>query len=138
MKIWTFLTHLLLRYRYPVSLPEEVADALGIKSSNSLKFEEFVQQLIHPSFRPTRLIKFMPREKAEASFSKALKKECFKQNSLFSYYFSEGWLEFDLFFDEQSRLRRIYLQHRNFIDEGGIEIQLNKCNGDWPPNPSIQ
>lgn len=119
-----------LRFRYPVSLPEDVAQALGINVSNFLTFEEFVNQLISPACRPTRLTKFMPREQAEAAFQSALRKERFQQNSLYSYYFSEGWMEFILLFDDQSRLRRIYLQHKKIAREEGIEIPLNRPSCD--------
>ena len=117
---------LLLRLRYPVSLPEDVAQALGIHMSNFLTFEEFVSQLISPECRPTRLIKFMPRHKAEEVFEGAQRTERFKKNTLISYYFSEGWMEFVLFFDEESRLRRLYLQHKKIEQDKGVEIQLKR------------
>lgn len=129
MKAFDHLYRFFLRFRYPVSLPEEVASALGVKISSFLTFDEFVRCLTAPTCRPTRLSKFMPREKAEAAFQSALRKERFKQNSLFSYYFSEGWMEFVLQFDEQSRLRRIYLQHKHIQEDRGIEIPLNKEEG---------
>ncbi len=53
------------------------------------------------------------REEAEDVFRTALRKERFSQNSLFSYHFNGGWMEFMLQFDEQSRLRRIYIQHKD-------------------------
>lgn len=127
MKILNRLYRFFLRFRYPVSMPEDVAEALGITISNFLTFEEFVDQLTSPACRPTKLLKFMPREEAEQAFSGALRKERFKQNSLFSYYFNGSWLEFVLLFDEQSRLRRIYLQHRQLKQDEGIEISLNKA-----------
>jgi len=126
MKALDIFYRLLLRFRYPVSLPEDVAQALGIQVSNFMSFEEFVKQLVSPDCRPTRLTKFMPREKAEEAFEGAQRTERFKQNTLVSYYFNEGWMEFVLFFDEQSRLRRIYLQHKKIDQDEGIEIHLNK------------
>ncbi len=117
---------LFLRFRYPVSLPEDVAEALGVQCSNFITFEDFVTKLTCPSCRPTRLKKFMPREEAEAAFQTALRKEKFLHNSLFSYYFNEGWMEFVLQFDEHSRLRRIYIQHKKITQEEGIEIPLSK------------
>lgn len=113
-----------LRFRYPVTLPEEIAGALGITASNFLTFDEFVKKLTCPSCRPTTLIKFMPREKAEETFKTAQHKERFQQNTLISYYFSEGWMEFTLHFDEQSRLRRIYLHHKHIEKDNGIELPL--------------
>src|ERR1700722_3185582 len=109
MKVLDYFNRLLLRFRHPVSLPENVAEALGISLSNYLTFEELVKALIHPSYKPTRVTRFMPREQAEQAFEGALCKECFLEKSLFSYYLNEGWLEFILLFDDKSRLRRIYI-----------------------------
>jgi hypothetical protein len=126
MKALDHLYRFFLRFRYPVSLPEDIADALGLPLSNFVTFKEFVRQLLNPSSRPTRLTKFMPRDQAEAAFKSARRIEHFKQKTLFSYYFSEGWMEFVLLFDDQSRLRRVYLQHKQLEQEGGVEIPLNK------------
>lgn len=126
MKALDHFYRFFLRFRYPVSLPEDVANALGLPLSNFVTFQEFVHQLLNPSSRPTRLTRFMPREQAEAAFKTALRIEKFKQNTLFSYYFSEGWMEFVLLFDEQSRLRRVYLQHKELKQEERVEILLNK------------
>lgn len=126
MNVIAIFSKVYLRFRYPVSLPGDVADALGVQVSNHVSFEEFVNTLISPTCRPTRLQKFMPREDAEAAFQSALRKEHFKQNTICSYYFNEGWMEFVLLFDEQSRLRRIYLQHKKITQEEGIEILLNR------------
>lgn len=123
MKALDHLYKLFLRFRYPVSLPEEVAEALGVNLSKFSSFQEFIEQLFN--CRPTRLTKFMPRKDAEKAFQNALQKDRFQQMSLFSYYFNEGWLEFVLQFDEQSRLRRLYLQHKQISQEEGIEIPLN-------------
>ncbi len=124
MKAWHLMQQLLIRYRYPVSMPEEVASALGIPVSNRTNFQEFLAQLCSPSCCPTTLNKYMPREEAEEAFRSARRKERFTRNSLFSYYFSEGWVEFVLQFDEQSRLRRIYLHNKAIPQDEGIEIQL--------------
>lgn len=126
--IFDTLFHFLLRFRYPVTLPEEIATDLGITLSNFLTFEEFVTKLTCRSCQPKHLQRFMPREAAEAAFQSAQRKERFGRSSLFSYYFHEGWLEFSLTFDEQSRLRRIYVQHKKLSKEQGIEIQLATTN----------
>lgn len=118
------LYRLFLRFRYPVTLPEDIAQDLGIGASNFLSFDQFVRCLTSPSCCPTRLIRFMPREKAEETFKAAQRTERFKQNTLISYYFSEGWMEFILHFDEQSRLRRVYIQHKEIEKEQGVEIRL--------------
>lgn len=125
MKAIDWLLHCALRIRYPVSLPEDIATDLGITASNLLTFEEFVATLVNPKSKPQRLMRFMPRELAEAAFQSAQKKEKFGRNSLYSYYFPQGWLEFSLYFDEQSRLRRIYLQHKHLVADNGVEIPLN-------------
>lgn len=104
------LMRLISRFRYPVSLPEDVANDLGMHLPNSLNFQEFLKLLASPHHRPARLRKYMPRSIAEAAFESALKKEAFKSSSLYSYYFNGGWLVFALHFDEEARLRRIYLQ----------------------------
>jgi hypothetical protein len=132
---WVF--HFFLRLRYPVSLPEDIATDLGITATNLLTFEELVSQLSSQSCRPKRLMRFMPREEAEAAFCSAQRKERFSRNSLYSYYFHEGWLEFKLCFDEHSRLRRIYLQHKHIASEY-IEIHLNRDTFSEPSNPSKQ
>ncbi len=116
----------LMRVRYPVSLPEEVARALGVELSNFMSFRAFVDYLGSTSCRPTRLAKYMSRGEAEALFGSALRKERFQRTSLFSYYFNHSWIEFKLQFDEQERLRRLYLQHRKVDTPGGIEIPLRK------------
>lgn len=121
-----FFNYFLIRFRYPVSLPEDIAHALGIELSNFITFDQFVEMLIAPSLRPTKLCKFMPRDVAEGAFSNALRKEKFRLNTLCSYYFSEGWVEFILQFDESSRLRRIYVNHKKIREDKGIEIPLSQ------------
>lgn len=122
----TLLQKLLVRLRYPVSLPEEVAFALGLELSNFLTFEEFVKELTCPNCKPKKLVKFMPREEAEEAFRSALRQERFSRNSLFSYYFNHGWLEFVLQFDDQARLRRVYLQYKDIPHDQGLEIPLQQ------------
>ena len=118
------LVRLAMRFRYPVSLPEDVARALGVEISNFVTFEDFVEQITQHQCCPSRLTKFMPREKAELAFTTALHKERFGDRTLCSYFFNEGWIEFDLRFDNESRLRRIYLQHKEIAADEGIEISL--------------
>lgn len=126
MKAIQLLYRFLTRFRYPVSLPEDIALALGVDFSNALPFKEFVKQLIEPSLRPTTLSKFMLREQAEQVFYNAPVKERFRQSTLISYYFNEGWLEFVLKFDDRGCLRRLYMMHRDIPKEEGIEIPLPK------------
>lgn len=114
--------NLFIRFRYPFSMPEEVAADLGLELSNKWTFQEFMSYLISSQCRPKKLIKFMPRERAEALFRKALRKEIFRHNSLFSYYFNGGWMEFILQFDEQARLRRLYIRHKDLKHKYEISI----------------
>lgn len=122
MKIFRPFIHLFIRFRYPVSMPEDVAADLGLDISNSLSFKEFIHFLTDPSHRPSKLTRFMPREQAEDIFRLALRKERFQQNSLFSYHFKGGWMEFILQFDEQSRLRRLYIRHKDLKQKHEIGI----------------
>jgi hypothetical protein len=111
MQLLESLTRLLSRFRYPVSLPEDVAHDLGMYLPNTLNFQEFLHLLSSPHQRPAKLRKYMGRTLAESTFESALKKEMFKSCSLFSYYFNKGWLVFALHFDDDGRLRRVYLQY---------------------------
>lgn len=118
------LSRLFLRFRYPVTLPEDIADALGIDMSNFLTFDELIQTLVAPGCCPTNLARLMPRERAERAFASAQRKERFAQSTLCSYYFTEGWLEFKLDFDSQSQLRRLYIHHQKIPQDRGAEISL--------------
>jgi len=122
MKVLRPLLHLLVRLRYPVSMPEDVAADLGLNITNSLNFKEFMCCLTDPSRRPTKLTRFMPRDQAEDTFRLAKRKERFQHNSLFSYHFKGGWIEFVLQFDEQSRLRRLYIRHKDLKQKHEISI----------------
>lgn len=124
MKWYNSFLQLITRFRHPVSLPEEVAEALGIQFSNLQPFESLFTHLTCPSCTPRRLHKFMLREKAEEAFQHALRKERFHNTSLFYYYFNGHWLEFRLQFDDESMLRRLYVQHRRIKHDSGLEIPL--------------
>ncbi|NGX61156.1 MAG: hypothetical protein K940chlam9_00637 [Chlamydiae bacterium] len=115
---------LVSRFRYPVSLPEEVASDLGLHVPNSVSFQEFIQYLSSPEHRPTKLRRDMPRILAESAFESALKKESFKSCSFFSYYFNKSWLVFALHYDPEGRLRRVYLQCPNCISQEGFDIPI--------------
>ncbi len=112
--------NMLIRFRYPVSLPEDVAGSLGIELKNSIEFQKFLSKC--QSQTPTRLSKFMPRMEAERAFHNALRKEKFSSSSLYSFYFNEGWLEFELQFDANSLLRRVYVHHK--LITGATELNL--------------
>ncbi len=119
---------LLCRFKHPRSLPEEIGKDLGVQILyNQISFQECIDYLTSPEHRSKNLKKFMPRKEAEAKFHFAIRKELFKNNSLFSYHVYHGWLAFDLVFDESDRLRRVYMQHQSLKEstDEGIEIELN-------------
>ena len=124
MSLLASAQNLYVRFRYPVSLPQDIGFALGIPISNYISFSEFIEFLLSNECKPTKLTRFMSREKVEMAFEKAQKKELFHQHSLFSFYFNQGWLEFDLEFDAQSRLRRIHMHHKLILHPQGFELVL--------------
>lgn len=124
MKAVDLFRRFLIRFRYPITLPEELAKALGIDLPNFITFDELVERLSCPNCRPTTLARFMHRQKAEEFFLHAHCHERFKHSSLFSFYFTEGCLEFVLQYDNHSLLRRMYIQHPRLKQERGIEIRL--------------
>lgn len=122
------LQKFLCRFKHPRSLPEEIGKDLGVQILyNQISFQECIDYLTSPEHRSKNLKKFMPRKEAEEKFHFARRKERFKNNSLFSYHIYHGWLAFDLVFDENDRLRRVYMQHQHLegASDEGIEIPLN-------------
>lgn len=120
------LTRLMSRFRHPVSLPEDVARDLGLDLPNNITFQKLIARLASPDQRPAKLRKYMPRLAAETTFESALKKESFKSCSLYSYYFNKGWLVFALYFDEDSRLRRVYLQCPHCVAIDDFDLVLDE------------
>ena len=130
--------HLITRFRYPVSLPQDIAYALGIEIANKVRFPQMLSILTNPSCKATTLAKHMSRETAERRFQGALRKEWFGQKTLFSYYFLEGWLEFELQFDSSSCLRRVYIHHKKIPDPHGVELLLKEPQEKSSSLKSIQ
>ena len=122
MQFFTAVQQMFVRFRYPVSMPEDVAMALGICVENNIVFKKFLNTC--RECQPTRLSKFMPRMEAERAFHGALRKEKFLASSLYSFYFNEGWLEFELQFDTNSLLRRVYVHHKLISGAGIYELSL--------------
>lgn len=122
------LSRVIQRIKNPISLPEDIGRDLGIQVLyNELSFQECVDQLISKNLASKYLSRWMPREEAERLFKSAVRKEVFQDTSLFSYYIYKGWLAFKLIFDDQNRLRRVYLQHCNLKHEDtedGVEMHL--------------
>lgn len=123
---------LMFRFRYPVCCPKDLSQALGVSLPNCLSFQQLIEVLSHGGYRVASLEKFMLRDKAEATFSNAQRIERFPSNTLVSYYFNEGWLEFNLHFDDHGRLRRLYLNHQDIAQLQGIEIALRSTPADTP------
>ncbi len=110
MQLIENISRLLSRFRYPVSLPMDVASDLGLFLPNTLPFQEFIRLLTSPHSLPTTLKKGMPRYKAESVFKLAIRKEIFKSSSLFSYKFNQGWVTVALYFNDHDLLTRLFLQ----------------------------
>jgi hypothetical protein len=122
MKIFA---RIMQRLRFPVTLPQDITQALGIKLPDPLSFDEFFKNLITTDSIPSKLSKWMPRSQAEAPFYRAQRKERFHENTIFSYYFNEGWLIFILRFDDQGRLRGLQMRHERIKGDEGIQIPLH-------------
>lgn len=115
------------RLKHPISSPEDIGKDLGIQTLHKeVSFEEFIACLMDENCLPKNIIKFMQRAEAESKLRSAIRKERFKNSSLFSYHLFHGWLAFKMVFDQENRLRRLYLQHKDLktpTDEG-LEIKL--------------
>lgn len=123
------LKRLMMRWRYPVCCPEDISQALGMRLTNQLTFDELVCKITSPHCSVNSLYKYMHRSTAEAAFCNALRVECFHNSTLVSYYFTEGWLVFNLQFDKDGKLNRLFLQHQCIPDRQGIEIALKNPEG---------
>ena len=128
--VYRRLLLLFRRVRYPVSVPEDVGEALGVEFSSCLRFTEFMEALCDPMCRPTRLRRFMSRHQAEVVFASAIRKEQFPSHTLCSYHFNGNWMEFELLFDEDSRLRRLYVHHKDLDFNKAVEIPLLKSKAE--------
>lgn len=120
------LTRLVSRFRYPVSLPEDLATDLGLHLVNSLSFQDFITSLASPQARSTTLRRGMGRSQAESVFHSALRREVFPSCSLFSYYFGKGWLVVSLYYDEGGHLRRAHIQCPQRACLDGFDLPLEE------------
>lgn len=119
-----FFSFVMMRFRFPFSRPDEVAEALGVDLPRCGTIEGFITHLLQKGTYPRNLMKNMNRKEAESFFNTALKKEHFKQKTLISYLFSQGWLELMLLFDDNGKLRRMYIYHKATRSSQGVEIPL--------------
>lgn len=126
MQLVDELSRLMSRFRHPNSLPEDIANDLGITLSNHYSCEKLLELLASPQCKPTKLYWMMSRHEAEASFRFFLKKEQFKSSTLFSYYFNKGWVIFSLYYDHLQRLRRVHLQYPCGTDAQDHDLFLPK------------
>lgn len=126
MQLVEQFTRLISRFRYPVSLPEDLANDLGVKLANTVSFRQIIRVLHSSDFRCSRLKRLMDRQLAEDIFRSALKKESFKSSSLFSYYYNKSWLVFALYFDSENRLLRLYVQCPSCSQMEGFDIHLEE------------
>jgi hypothetical protein len=94
--------------KYPRSEPQEVASAIGLP--RPMDWEQLLMRL-RAAGQPPRLYRYMARAHAQAIFASALRVEEFTNASLCSYHMAGGWLSFDLHFDLDQRLRRVYVSH---------------------------
>lgn len=126
MKFLDSCLRLFCRFKYPISLPEDVATALGVSVSNFVPFDLLIKTVSANSTRPKSLKKYMPRREAEQAFKAALKVERHRDRSIYSYYSNNNWVEFSLVFDQDGRLRHLFMKHNDSaFFEKGIEIPLD-------------
>lgn len=109
------------RLRYPFSMPEDIGEDLGLDITNQLNFESFLQLLCSSSCLPQNLQKYMERDHVEKHFSHAFRTDRFSDKTLVCYYFKQGWIEFELKYDDENRLRRIWL-HAPKAEECEIKL----------------
>jgi len=128
MKVLDGFLRIIARFWYPVALPEEVVETLGVEVSNFLSFDDLVKILAKSTCNPHRIARYMPRKEVEAAFRNATSRDIFRDKTLITYFFNEGSVEFVLYFDRYDLLRRVYLRHRCIQMEEGVEIPLRSSH----------
>jgi len=114
------------RFRYPFSMPEDVGHDLGLDITNRLDFDSFFKLLSSSACLPRNLRRYMAREDVEQMFRRPFRVDRFRDKTRFAYYFKQGWVEFELRFDEHNQLRRLFLQSCHLPQGGPLEIRLLK------------
>lgn len=118
------LIRLMSRFRYPVSLPEEIACDLGLMIPNTIQCKDLIRFLSSPNLPPIKLKKYMPRFRAESHFRSPVKSESFPNRTLFSYYLGKGWVVVSLYYDDQALLRRVSLQFPKNLEDISLDLPL--------------
>jgi hypothetical protein len=125
MKIFKFVLKFFVDNQVDHLLPDELLKTLGLDLEGKSSIEDFVEKLNHSKSLHVKLKKFMTRREVENTFLSAEKKEHFSRHSLYSYYFSKGWLGFFVSFDQDLKLRRVYLQYKSLRYQDFIELYLD-------------
>ncbi len=124
-QIYNAITHMKVRMRYPYALPSDIGTSLGQSIDDSITFPLLLKILSNLQ-EPRSLARFMNRDRAEKSFILATRCERFTTSTLYSFRFNEGWIEFELHFDEEDKLRRLFILHKEIVSCDRIEIPLSK------------
>jgi hypothetical protein len=106
-------------------LPDELLKTLGLDLKGNSSIEDLLEKLNHSKSLHIKLKKFMTKREVENAFISAEKKEHFSRHSLYSYYFSKGWVGFFVSFDQDLKLRRVYLQYKSLRYQDTIELYLD-------------
>lgn len=118
------LKNFCVRFRHPVSVPQDISLALGVDIPPFASFDNIIRFLTSPPCCPGTLKKYMLRSRAEKFFANARRQDIFAERILFSYYFLRGCIEFDLRFDQEDRLRRVYVNYSGAKTDLGIELPI--------------
>ena len=119
----TFIKKIYSSVKSPLMLPYEICQALGLDQNTFDSFDDFIQQATHPVALGNRVKRFSSREDAELLFDASEKKERFRNQSVYYFYFAKAWLAISLHFDDEHCLRRLYLIHEHIFEER-LELKL--------------
>ncbi len=118
-------SELIARFKHPYSLPTDIGKDLGLFSLNNyMSFCQLTSFLDSPDCHPTKLCKGMSKKAVINSFKNAYRQEDFSNKSLFCYYFKQGWIQFEVTFDELGGLKSLRFHCNNCHVRGGVEIPL--------------
>ncbi len=124
MKFLDSCLRLFCQFKYPLSLPDEVALAIGMRQANFIPFDLLCKTITPPRDAPKALKKYMNRKEAEKVFKSALSRKFEPLQSHFSYTVDGTTVNFTLHFDQNERLRRLVVQREEIYFAKGIDIPL--------------